>query len=54
MSRKTENDVPDVVESHSTEEESVNGDHFVISLVLIGVVVVASVIFTLMQGGSPF
>ena len=36
------------------KEEPANGDHFVISLVLIGIVSVAAIVFTTMQGGVPF
>ena len=35
-------------------EEPVNGDHFVISLALIGVVAIAAIVYITMQGGVPF
>lgn len=53
-------DEPDVLEGRQASddapvgEEPANGDHFVISLALIGVVAVVAIVFTTMQGGVPF
>lgn len=38
----------------SVDEKPANGDHFVVSLALIGVVAIAAIVFTTMQGGVPF
>ncbi len=38
----------------SAEEKPANGDHFIISLALIGIVAIAAIVFTTMQGGVPF
>lgn len=36
------------------DDKPANGDHFVISLALIGIVAIAAIVFTTMQGGVPF
>lgn len=41
-------------DEHPAGEEPANGDHFIISLALIGVVAIAAIVFTTMQGGVPF
>lgn len=53
-------DGPDEADSHARidpddlKSEPANGDHLIISIVLIAIVVVAGAVFTTMQGGSFF
>lgn len=52
-----ENDTASNGKGHTApagEDESANGDHFIISLVLIGVVSIVAIVFTTIQGGVPF